>query len=202
MVPGLADAALTGMAERRTGRLVLTPENPESRPPIREIGALLKEIGLLGEPLDGSGAAGYLVGADFLRLISFMGCSPHIELTPPANGGSFCHLRLLGPHAEPQLLQGPDSRAPGCGNCGTRVPDWRNSLGSWCQTPLLPVFTCPTCGTTQRPLDLAWRQGAGWGSFFVCVEDIFPGEAVPVPSLLRTLERASGVAWRYFFHRD
>jgi hypothetical protein len=46
---------------------------------------------------------------------------------------------------------------------------------------------------------LLWRKNAGFGRVFVTVEDVFPGEAVPVPTLLEGLRAASGVDWRYFY---
>jgi hypothetical protein len=61
---------------------------------------------------------------------------------------------------------------------------------------------CPRCGHRQRPLELGWRRNAGFGRLFVAVEDIFPGEAVPVPSFLKGLAQATGVEWDYFYIRD
>jgi hypothetical protein len=51
-------------------------------------------------------------------------------------------------------------------------------------------------------MDLLWRQNAGFGRLFVTIEDIFPGEAVPVPGLLDGLRRATGTDWHYFYIQD
>ncbi len=58
---------------------------------------------------------------------------------------------------------------------------------------------CPSCGTTHRAWDWDWRSHGGWGRLFVELNDIFPGEAVPTPALMRVLREASELSWRYFY---
>jgi hypothetical protein len=47
-----------------------------------------------------------------------------------------------------------------------------------------------------------WRQDAGIARFFIQIEDIFPGEAVPVPTLLQELIQAADCPWRHFYLQD
>jgi hypothetical protein len=162
----------------------------------------LTRIGLVGAAVDTGLGPGFLVGPSFLQWITFMGCSPQIELAPPADGGSFCCLRLLGPFAVPQLLHGADTQPPRCAACRGRLLHWQTQLPRWLEQPAARSVACPHCAVSIRPLDLVWRQRAGWGRLFVTVEDIFPGEAVPVPNLLAELKRATGVGWQYFYQRD
>lgn len=179
------------------GRLLLTPLDPERAPAATPLLKVLEESGFLGPPWPTGGPAAFLAGPRFTDWISFLGCSPHIRLEPPADGGAFCHIRLLGPYTEPRLCQGRHTPPPRCPTCRARLTDWRERVDHWRRQPRQPV-PCPHCGTPHPPLALVWRQGAGWGRLFIAVEDIFPGEAVPVAGLLGDLAGLGGGPWRYF----
>ncbi len=169
-----------------------------------EVGGLLGALGragLIGPPFEGRRAA-FRAGAQLLQLVSFSGCSPHIRFEPPVDGsGSFCHVTILGPYSRPRLLTGRNTRPPRCSACRSPIADWGARREAWEDSPGAPL-TCPQCHLPQLPLQLHWREHAGFGRLFVSVEDVFPGEAVPVPDLLELLESATGTAWRYFFVQD
>ncbi len=186
----------------QTGRLLLVPDSLEWTASSAPVLAYLQESGFVGRSLDNEKPDAFLVGDHFLQLITFMGCSPHIELEPRGDGGSFCHVQVIGPLPELQLIRGDNTQPPRCGQCRGRLPHWQEELASWCVHPERADVLCPRCGHRQRPVDLGWRRNAGFGRLFVAVEDVFPGEAVPVPSFLQGLQRASGVAWEYFYIRD
>lgn len=185
----------------QTGHLLLAPDPLEPMPPPAPVLACLREMGFAGRSLDDEKPDAFLVGEHFLQLITFMGCSPHIELEPPADGSPFCHLRIIGPLPDLQLMRGENTRPPSCVQCRGRLSLWREEVENWCAHPERADVLCPRCGHRQRPVDLGWRRNAGFGRLFVAVEDIFPGEAVPVPVLLQGLKRASGVNWSYFYIR-
>ncbi len=186
----------------QTGRLLLAPDVLKPMPPAAPVLACLRETGFIGRPLDDEKPDAFLVGDNFLQLITFMGCSPHIELEPPADGNSFCHIRIIGPLPDLQLMRGENTQPPRCIKCRGRLSHWQEEVAGWCTHPEQANVLCPSCGHRQRPVDLGWRRNAGLGRLFVVVEDIFPGEAVPVPSFLQRLRQASGVAWEYFYVRD
>ena len=187
---------------RQTGRLVLAPETPARAAEPESLIRVLRDTGLIGVPLGNGQDPAFLVGDAFLQVITFMGCSPHVELTVPAGGGSFCHVRLHGPHPSPILMFGRNTRPPRCCACRKRVAEWTPQAQAWRRNPDMARVECPHCTRQQRPMDVLWRQDAGFGRSFVAIEDIFPGEAVPVPSLLQTLHRELGMPWRYFFLQD
>ena len=184
-----------------TGRLVLTPGDARLVPDLPALLATSERSGLIGSPLDTRMDA-YLAGDQLLQLISFTGCSPRIRLEPPPGGsGAFCHLQIWGPYPTPRLLWGRNTRPPRCALCRTPIRDWRDHQGTWERAPERP-FTCPHCGQDQTPLALAWRENGGFGRFFIAVEDVFPGEAAPVPALMERLAGVTGQPWRYFYIQD
>lgn len=74
-----------------TYQLVLftTATTPDALP-MAELQKGLQDLGLLGADL---GAGYYACGEQFLSLLCFLGCSPHIELEPREQG-SFCYVQL------------------------------------------------------------------------------------------------------------
>lgn len=189
-------------SNKQTGRLVLTPDPAQPVTQREPLLAYLHEVGFIGLPLNDTKTAAFLVGDGFLRLITFMGCSPNIELEPPMGGGSYCHVRLEGPWPKPRLLRGRNTQPPRCMHCRGRLSDWEQELDGWCEEPTRTNVLCVRCGRRQRPVDLLWRQNAGFGRLFVTVEDVFPGEAVPVPGLMQGLGQTTGSVWQYFYIRD
>jgi hypothetical protein len=47
-----------------------------------------------------------------------------------------------------------------------------------------------------------WREKAGFGRLFVQVDEIFPGEAIPNPKLMKLLARSTIAEWRHFYIQD
>ncbi len=187
---------------RRSGRLSLAPVDVDAAPEPTALLAYLAETGVTGPALVSAGKGHYLVGDSFLQHISFMGCSPHIELEPPHDDSPFCHIRVQGPLPQPVLHLGRNAQAPRCPACRGRVDDWRGHSTAWVMQALSKCVLCPRCGSSQRPADLYWRHSAGAGRLFIHVEDVFPGEAVPVHALLKGLEKITGGAWDYFYVQD
>jgi len=173
------------------GRLLLHPRDPQAPSPERAtLLRSLEGIGLLGAPL--TGANEFLVGEQFLQWIAFMGCSPFVRLEPPAEGGAFCHLALLGPYPEPRLLSGRNTRPPQCPACGQRIASWREQSNQ-------PRVRCEHCQTQSPLAALKWRRNAGLGRCFLEIRNIFPGEAAPVEGLLQRLEALGAGPWDYFY---
>ncbi|MEW8563570.1 MAG: hypothetical protein AB2541_15785 [Candidatus Thiodiazotropha sp.] len=186
-----------------TGRLVLTPEDPYLAP--EDPGDLiqqLREIGFAGERL-GQGSTSYMVGDQFMKLVTFMGCSPAIQSAPSDSDEPFCHLVQSGPHPLPIFLSGRNTTAPRCEACRKRVPQWQGIMGDWAQDPADFTATCPHCGHAQNPANYDWRQSAGCGRYMLCVENIFPQEAVPSTRLLNELRWITGNRpWHYFYIQE
>lgn len=186
-----------------TGRLVLTPEDPHRLPDdLHAVTDGLTEIGFIAGPLPGRSAA-FLLGESFMQWVSFMGCSPFIRLEPGDDAEPFCHLVIDGPYERPRLLHGRNTTPPRCTACRKRIDNWHEVIEHWSREGAGGLTACPHCGHRQDPATLDWRQSAGCGRLFLFVENIFPQEAIPAPTLLERLSTASGgMAWRYFYQQD
>lgn len=188
-----------------TGRLVLTPQDPFYLPDSTdEIIDRLRSIGFSSAPVEGMDGRHYLLGDRFMQLVSFMGCSPFIHLEPTTDDTPFCHLSVDGPYPQPVFLRGRNTGSPSCESCRKRIPKWEASIEQWQKNPRDFQASCPHCGHQQSPSTYNWRQSAGSGRLFLCIENIFPNEAIPSPELLNSLESSDMTTnpWRYFYIQD
>jgi hypothetical protein len=180
------------------GSLLLYPADPAVDPPGTDVLlAALAALGLVGARV---GADAFLPGQALARLVVFAGCSPHLVLEPPADGGAFTQVRLHGPHAAARLLAGDNVAAPRCPACRARIADWRERLAGWMADPATPV-DCPGCGRVHPVSRLDWRGNAAAGRVFVEIGNVFPGEAVPAEALLDALGALGCGPWRYAWVR-
>jgi len=152
---------------------------------------------LIGPEIPGLPEA-FFAGERFLQLVTFMGCSPAIRLEPEGPGDrEFCHLRLQKFPEGIRFLYGDNTRPPHCPNCRRRIGEWPSALAGITGQPETP-HACPHCVIPSPPLEWNWRQQAGFGRIFVRVTPIFPGEAVPIDSLLYDLGEPTP-PWSYFY---
>jgi hypothetical protein len=182
-------------------QLILHPADPLAVParPDQLI-ERLQALGFAGEALPRTGPRAYRIGDRFLRLVSFLGCSPHIRLEPPADDSvAFCHLVIDGPRQAPQLITGSNTRPPRCPACGTTYGDWRTRLADNPPGGPAAIWPCTGCGAPNPPHRLKWRNQAGTGCLFIRIFDVFPNEAEPADELLTALASTTGGEWQYFY---
>ena len=175
-----------------TGSLLLHPSAVPSGVSAERAIDLLAASGFIADRSD-TGPLTFLIGSDFLQLVTFMGCSPYIEFAPPSNGGAdYCHVQI---HAweSPRLLLGANTRPPRCPACRKPIDAAPAALAD------RTTGTCPHCGKASAIKDLQWRRDAGFSDFFIEIHSVFPGEAVPTEGLLRRLESLGGNGWKYFY---
>jgi hypothetical protein len=177
------------------GSLFLHPVDAGASCPRDLLVDTLRRLGMIDAAWAGAGNA-YLVGHGFLQLITFMGCSPRVELEPPAGGDTdFCHIVV---HAldGPRLLAGTNTRPPRCPACRKVIAIDVASLLR--DRPGRPVV-CNHCHARHSLDGLGWRRDAGFGRLFVEIRSVFPGEAVPVDRLVNALAGTTGCHWDYFY---
>lgn len=128
--------------------------------------ARLSDLGFVGAGY-GETPGVYLAGPRFLQLITFLGCSPHLQLEPPADGSEdFCHIRLRGPFRTARLLSAGNTRPPRCPGCGKGLTNWRQLESLWAKGGSGSEIGCAACGRSANPAELDWRRKAGFGTLF------------------------------------
>ncbi|WP_457665314.1 hypothetical protein [Thiolapillus sp.] len=163
-------------------------------PPVSVIEDLLQACGLAGKALE---AHRYLAGSEFFRHITFAGCSPHLQLERPADGGwDFCHVSLITDRQPPQLHIAPGRSRPRCPSCRTGVSDWKENLPAWQKDSSQP-WRCEACGQPGAVAMLDWRQYGFGARCAVEIHQIYPGEAMPGDTLMRLLSEGTGREWRH-----
>lgn len=187
------------------GKLILHPQPLFAPPP--GLGSLvnaLREVGLVGAEIEAEpGRLRLLAGDRFLQLISFLGCSPYIELEPTAAGGDdYCYLELLGPWASPRLIRGRNTRAPACPDCGRRQNGLQEQVAPWEVLPPTSEWQCAHCGAAHHPGEWNWRQQGGAARMVLLINGIFPSEALPGDELMKRLQAVSADPWRYCYIQD
>ena len=182
-----------------TGRLLLCTQNPYLLPERSRLTMALSAAGFLGAPLEGLMDA-YAVGERFLQLITFAGCSVRIELSPDGDS-PFCHVRYAGPFDQPHILIGHNTRALRCRSCRSPLQGWREDLAQWRRDRTMDI-PCPACSESRPPWAYDWREKAGFGRFFIQIEEVFPGEASPTPELTKLLEFTADSQWSHFYVQD
>lgn len=192
-------------------KLVLLPRDPEATlADTTPLQRSLSACGLIGEALEHAGDRCYATGDHFLQLVTFLGCSPTIELDPPANpglleaalrNGEFCHVRLHT-GAAMRFRADPATRPPRCPACRAPVTDWQAVIEKGLQAGGDTPWQCPTCEKPSPVTALDFRKTAGCGRIFVDICGIYPSEAVPCDALLETLGQVSGGPWYHIYIKE
>jgi hypothetical protein len=163
------------------------PADPDS------LTSTLLELGLIRSRAVADGGGDFPVGEQFLKLVMFLGCSPQVTVDPETTqpGQTACHIRLLS-YQRVSFVCAKTPPAARCAKCRAAAElvsvdayDGRNR--------------CRNCGEEYRLADLDWRQGAGYGRFFVEIQGVYPQEAVPSDKLLIALRGYSRCNWKYFY---
>ncbi|MCW9014250.1 MAG: hypothetical protein OQL06_10735 [Gammaproteobacteria bacterium] len=175
-------------------RLVLLPKDPSRIPDdIPELQQALTNAGLIDQSLDNADTC--LPGDNFLSLLTFLGCSPNINLRP-ADGKNFCFVAFR-PVTQHAVCQGYTSSIfPRCPQCKANIKNWMQ-INNWQFADT--KYHCKECATETTMLQLKWRQKSIYGRFSIIIANIHPHEAVPSEKLLTTLATATGFSWTYFY---
>lgn len=166
----------------------------------------LFNTGFLGEPFSlqyegqSKQQTGYLTGENFLKLITFLGCSPQLAVVPPneySQWHHFCHIEIQQ-HQSPRYYKGLKHSKCSCPQCQSRVSKVLPDLAQW--SPGSLQLVCPKCQQKTLVEDLSWRHSAGFGSLFIIIHSIYPSEAVPSDRLMELLNSGPFQDWDYFYY--
>ena len=192
-------------------KLILLPSDPDCPAvSIERLATELQAIGLIGPPRQLHNDSFYPTGEHFLQLITFLGCSPMIELQPPSDpaslasdsaSGKFCHV-FLGSSETMRFRADPRTPTPRCPACRAPLSDWPSRLQAWQTDPANCDWRCEQCRHTGNITALGFRKSAGFGRSFVEIRGIYPSEAVPGEALLNTLKSITGGDWSTLYIKE
>jgi hypothetical protein len=196
-------------ASLHTGRLILTPEDPLQAADEATIVPALKALGLLGPARPVADGQAFRAGNALGEVIGFTGCA--VQFAAPDQGAESAGpwIRIPSTARQPRLLFGRNTRPPRCPACAAPLRDWRGQLPPSAPMEAQPPgcdatlpLQCGTCGAGAPAYRWRWGRHAGAGRSLVSVEEVFPGEAAPLPALLTALAGLSAGPWGYFFVQD
>lgn len=144
---------------------------------------LLDTLGFTGERISSQSINRYKVGDKFLSYLTFMGCSPDIELEPQ-DEKPYCYIEIEQTE-EPRYIAGINLKPAKCPHCKSTIKQ----------------VTCLNCRKTIDHEKLNWRKTAFYASCWITVGNIYELEAIPNDNLLITLEKETGVKWKVAYIR-
>ena len=178
-------------------RLIFHPKPPELVVEPDTLERALTGIGLLGDPRTEAEPGSFYAGEHFLDLLTFLGCSPVIALSPE-DGDMYCHIDIET-YESPRLIYGSQPFQPRCKHCRTPIADWYKQYTGQAELNDAKIH-CSHCGKDSPLPELNWKHSAGVGRQMIILHNIYLHEAVPGEKLLQTLEQLHPMtAWDYFY---
>lgn len=172
-------------------RLIFTPQNTTQSIETETLLSVLKELELIHDSVLRDNH--YLLGEKFLSLITFLGCSPYINLHPDT-GKNYCYLYLINTETTDCIGYTTQCK-PKCPSCTKRISHWKTE--NWQQADAL--CHCDKCNTDTPYAQLNWKQECSFGRSGFAITHIHPHEAVPTDQLLSSLNEKTGVSWNYAY---
>ena len=88
----------------------------------------------------------FLVGERFFQYITFTGCSPSMELTPPTDGSlDFCHIHFSEITPESRFRSASQNVFARCPQCRKRISNWEQAASLWLKDSSAVNFNCDKC---------------------------------------------------------
>lgn len=136
----------------------------------------------------------YLPSERFLSLITFLGCSPNINLFP-VDGEDHCFISFIEASEQAICVGHTNTVNPKCPACTKRITNWQTTNWQLARK----ICTCDKCQQQTPYADLNWKQECGFARCGFVVNHIYPHEAVPTDQLLDLLKQVSKFDWDYCY---
>ncbi len=147
------------------------------------LATLLSKQEFTGKQISSQPVLRYATGEKFLSQLTFMGCSPNIELEPQENK-PHCYIEI-GQHKQPLFISGKNLKKAKCPHC--KFP--------------IDQPECSNCHKEIKPQVLNWRKTAFFASIWISIANIYESEAIPNDNLITSLENHTDVKWKYAYIR-
>ena len=170
-------------------KLYLYPDTSDICIDEKIIASLLEKKQLIGSKIAGDR---YATGNEFLSLLTFMGCSPDIEIEPQ-DDKPFCYIEI-SKNKVTQFIAGKNTKSAPCPHCKIgiqSIPD-----------PEEKSMICPACNGSIETRKLNWRKSAFVAKSWIRIGNIYELEAIPSDELLTALAEETGVKWKAAYIRS
>jgi len=178
------------MSEQEAHRLLIYPKPGELN--ISDIKSLiepLREIGFIGGEIEGRQQADFFAGDRLIDLVTFLGCSPAIALSPE-DGDNYCYVRLHPIARTYNFYYGKNTKEPLCRRCRQPQTNWLNVCAD---------DYCAQCTLSERAESLVWKKSGALARTAIEVMNVYPHEAVPTAALLERLNQYAGSQWQHVY---
>lgn len=181
-------------------RLVLFPVDPafSISNPDRLIRVLVSSGFVIAPSQGGNNRAPMQPGENFMRLLSFVGCSPSIAADE--NPGSYNNysIEVITSNNYLTLLAGYQTRSPVCPVCAGRTGEVL-SAGEISIENNQVTWSCPQCKAIVPVEQIKWRNKLAVAKDYLQINGVFEGEVVPGDKFLKDLENETGIGWSYCY---
>jgi len=126
----------------------------------------------------------FSTGNTFVSRLTFMGCSPDIELEPQTDK-PFCYIELEN-HKNAQFISGKNLKRARC---------------PFCKNDILQPTLCSHCKKPLNPQNINWRKTAFFASSWITIGNIYELEAIPNDLFLDLLEKETNTKWKAAYIR-
>jgi hypothetical protein len=134
----------------------------------------------------------YSTGDKFLSLLTFMGCSPDIELEPQ-DDKPFCYIEIESSEST-RFISGVNTKPAPCPKCRSAIKT--------IPKPDDGILRCPYCDFLIEVSKLNWRKSALLANSCIVIGNIYELEAVPNDELLLSLENLTSIKWKAAYIRE
>lgn len=170
-------------------RLVIYHQDIQDRE--LDAGLLEQHLQQIGFAQDGN------PGPGFMKLLTFMGCSPSVGSGNAENDYNRYSVEYCFGDRERVLITSSRIKAPSCRECGQKsdapavdlIENWSGQT----------VFRCPFCKENIPIQDIKWQHRLAEATDYIVVHGVFEGEVVPSDRLLDRLAKITGTSWSYCY---
>lgn len=173
-------------------RLIFHPVNAQNSVDRNQLIDCLIKLGFIdSQPVQNNH---YLAGEQFLTQITFLGCSPNINLTPTENE-EHCYISILENSGIARCPGYTQNAKPKCPHCTRRLANWPTHNFKLNDD----TCTCDKCGENSLFSELIWKHESAYTRSGFQVAHIYPHEAVPGDPFLQQLSQLTGIDWNYCY---
>ena len=137
-------------------------------------------------------------GEHFMRLLSFVGCSPSIASGENPETYNNYSVDVIASNNHLTLIAGDRIKSPVCPVCNKRTGEVlgvdeitiENNRVSW---------ICPQCEAVVPVEKIKWRNKLAVAKDYIQINGVFEGEVIPADKFLQDLANKTGIEWSYCY---